>query len=453
MKLSFFGAAGEVTGSCHFLETDGHRILIDCGMFQGGEFNEDRNWNKFPFEPEKIEAVVVTHAHLDHTGRLPKLFKDGFRGTILATPATRDLARIVLLDALEIMNYSEKKFGIPSLYEESDVEGVIKLFKSVDYDQKYKITDGVYLTLRDAGHILGSSFAKIEAEGKIIIFSGDIGNSHVPIVRETADLGEIDFLVMESTYGNANHEDPERRIFLLQEAVISAIKKGGVLMIPSFSLERTQEILYEFNNLLNNKMIPGVPIFLDSPLAAEATEIYKKYTKYFDEAARYLLGRGDDLFDFPGLLITNTPAQSKTINNIKPPKIIIAGSGMMNGGRILHHLTRYLQDPQSTLLIIAYQAAGTLGSRLLKGAKNVKIYNKEVEVRAEIKVIGAYSAHGDQNKLVGWVKEAKRPPKKIFLVHGDKEPLEALKERLEKDLTIETKVGIFGEVIYPHLGI
>ena len=447
MKLTFHGAAGEVTGSCYLLETNNKKYLIDCGMFQGGEFTEDRNWTAFGFDPQTIDAVILTHAHLDHTGRLPKLVKEGFTGTIYANPATRDLAHLVMLDAVEIMLYNQKKNGIPLLYEEADVEDTMKLFKSVDYVQKTRLDEDVHFTFKDAGHILGSCFIRLELEGKIIVFSGDIGNSHVPIVRETANLGEVDYLVMESTYGHTNHEDPERRIFLLQEAIVATIKRKGVLIIPAFSLERTQEILYEINSLLNSNLIPHAPIFLDSPMAAKATEIYKKYPQYFDEAAKYLIGKGDDLFNFPDLKITKTPDDSKQINSVKAPKIIIAGSGMMNGGRILHHLLRYLNDIKSMLLIIAYQARGTLGNRLLSGEKRVHIYKQDVEVKAEVKVIGAYSAHGDQNKLVAWVKEAKRSPSKIFLVHGDEEPLSALQERLLDETSAQVEIAVMSETV------
>lgn len=447
MRLTFCGAAGEVTGSCYLLETNNKKYLVDCGMFQGGEFNEDRNWNAFPFNPAEIEAVILTHAHLDHTGRLPKLIKEGFRGVIYANPATKELTRLVLLDALEIMLYNQKKNGIPLLYNQDDVEETMKLFKNVDYLEKHKLTENCFFTFKDAGHILGSCFIFLETEGKKIIFSGDVGNTHVPIVRETANLGEADYLILESTYGNINHEDPERRIFVLQEAIVETMKGGGTLMIPAFSLERTQEILYEINNLLNNKLIPQVPIFLDSPLAADATQVYKRYTKYFDEAARYLIGHGDDLFNFVGLRITKTPEESKKINEVRPPKIIIAGSGMMNGGRILHHLLRYLSDPKSRLLIISYQAHGTLGYRLLNGEKRVRIYNQDVEVKANIRAIGAYSAHADQNKLLAWIKEAKRMPSKVFLTHGDAEQARVLQEKIKQDFNLSVEIPALGESV------
>lgn len=447
MRLTFLGAAGEVTGSCTLLENQGQKYLVDCGMFQGGEFNEDRNWNDFGFNPQEIKAVILTHAHLDHTGRLPKLIKEGFVGDIYATPATKDLARLVLLDALEIMLFNEKKYGIPLLYNENDIEETMKMFHIVDYAEKHKIDQNFYFTFKDAGHILGSAFVCLETPQQKVVFSGDLGNSHVPIVRETTSLGETDVLILESTYGHINHEDPEKRIFLLQEAIAATVNRGGVLLIPAFSLERTQEILYEINSLLNNKMIPQVPIFLDSPLAANATDVYKKYTKYFDEAAKYLIGQGDDLFNFPGLKTTRTPDESKKINEVPAPKIIIAGSGMMNGGRILHHLSRYLEDPKSMLLIISYQAKGTLGNRLLTGKKQVRIYNKDVQVKAEIRAIGAYSAHADQNKLLSWIKEAQKQPSKIFLNHGDDEPLNALQEKLSTETKAEIHLAEFAKTV------
>lgn len=279
---------------------------------------------------------------------------------------------------------------------------------------------------------------------KRIVFSGDIGNAHVPIIRETRPLGSVDYLILESTYGNIIHEDVAKRIYLLQEAIVKTVKRGGVLMIPAFSLERTQEILYEINQLLESNLIPRAPIFLDSPLAAEATAVFQKYPQYFDEAARYLIGRGDNLFNFPGLKITQSVEESKQINEVPLPKIIIAGSGMMNGGRIQHHLLRYLSDSKNMVLIIAYQSVGTLGRRLLEGEKKVKIYGQEISVKAEVKAIGSYSAHGDQNKLVEWVKTAKKLPKKIFLVHGEPEAMKALEKRIKKEIGVKVNSVGYG---------
>lgn len=417
-------------------------------MYQGGKFAEDKNWDAFPFDPKTLDGVILTHAHLDHCGRLPKLIKEGYEGPIYANPATADLARLIMLDAEEVMRIQAEKNEVPQLFIKADVIETNKRFKTVDYDVE---TDLGVLTFKfkDAGHILGSAFVKIRAEGKTVVFSGDIGNIHVPIVRETAPLGEVDYLVMESTYGKIIHEDPIDRIYKLKEVMVQTIKSRGVLMIPSFSLERTQEVLYEMNQLVENKMIPPVLIFLDSPLAAAATEVYKDYPQYFDEAARYLVGKGDDFFKFAGLKITASVEESKAINNVKAPKVIIAGSGMMNGGRIQHHLLRYLPDDKSTLLIIAYQTVGTLGRRLLEGEKKVRIYGSEVKVKAQVKAIGSYSAHGDQNKLTQWVKSAKKPPQKVFLVHGESDSMKALEKRLKKDVgckVVTTHIGLSVEV-------
>lgn len=444
MNLTFCGADLEVTGSCHLLEHNNKKYLIDCGMFQTSHFIDKRNYEPFPFKPAEIEAVIVTHAHLDHIGRLPKLIHDGFKGKIYANLATVDLTRLMLLDAVEIMLYNQKKYGDVMLFDENNVKSVGRQMVGLDYDKKHRLDTDLFFTLRDAGHILGSAWVEVEGGGKKIVFSGDIGNSHVPIVCETRPLGAIDYLVMESTYGNRNHESVENRIYLLQNAIIRAVLRGGVLMIPAFSLERTQELLYEINNLLENDLIPSVPIFLDSPLAADATDVYKKFPRYFDEAARYLVNRGDDLFKFAQLHVTRTSEESKAINNVPPPKIIIAGSGMMNGGRIQHHLLRYLPDNKNMLLIVAYQAGNTLGRRLLQGEKKVQIYGQEVQVKAEIKAIGAYSAHGDQNKMVEWVKEAKKIPEKIFLTHGEKEGMKALEKRLKKETGAKVVLPNFG---------
>ncbi|MEK9183392.1 MAG: MBL fold metallo-hydrolase [Patescibacteria group bacterium] len=444
MNLTFCGADLEVTGSCHLLEHDGKKYLIDCGLFQTSHFIDKRNYEPFPFDPAEIEAVIITHAHLDHVGRLPKLTREGFKGKIYANLATVDLTRLMLLDAVEIMRYNQKKYGDQMLFDENNVKSVGRQMVGLDYDKKRRLSEDLFFTLRDAGHILGSAWVEIEGAGKKIVFSGDIGNSHVPIVCETRALGAIDYLVMESTYGNRNHESVENRIYLLQNAIIRAVLRGGVLMIPAFSLERTQELLYEINNLLENNLIPSVPIFLDSPLAADATDVYKKYSRYFDEAAQYLVSRGDDLFRFPQLKITRSSEESKTINAVPPPKIIIAGSGMMNGGRIQHHLLRYLPDSKNMLLIVAYQAGNTLGRQLLQKEKRVKIYGQEIQVKAEIKAIGAYSAHGDQNKIMEWVKGAKKVPEKIFLTHGEKESMKALEKRLKKETGAKVVLPDFG---------
>ncbi|MBI5221531.1 MAG: MBL fold metallo-hydrolase [Candidatus Magasanikbacteria bacterium] len=445
MKVHFFGAAGEVTGSNSLIETGNKKIIVDCGMFQGGDFNEAKNHDPLPYNASEISAVLVTHAHLDHVGRLPLLVKEGFTGFFYATPATMELAELVLKDALSVMNHDNIKFGRQVLYSEQDIAGVMQQFKPVDYYQWQDLFgDGsVKIYLRDAGHIFGSAFIEIDAEGKRLVFSGDVGNVHVPILRDTDNLpDDIDLLVCESTYGDKFHESDQTRREILEKAVLEAVKRGGVLMIPSFSLERTQELLYELDKLIEQEhRLPAMPIFLDSPLAIGATRIYRKYTQYYDESAVKLIKSGDDMFDFPGLVLSETKDDSKRINNTHNPKIIIAGAGMMNGGRILYHALRYLSDPQSTLLMIGYQAHGTLGREIQEGASSVRVMNEKVAVRCSVKTIGAFSAHGDQHKLLDWMRSAKNLPKIICLNHGENDVRERFKEKIKQILGTDTTIA------------
>ncbi len=445
MKVHFFGAAGEVTGSNSLIETGNKKIIVDCGMFQGGDFNEAKNHDPLPYDASEISAVVITHAHLDHTGRLPILVKEGFTGFFYATPATMELAELVLRDALSVMEHDHIKFGREVLYSEQDIAGVMEQFKPIDYYHEQDLFgDGsVKILLRDAGHIFGSAFIEVMAEGKRIVFSGDVGSVHVPILRDTDNLPEdIDLLVCESTYGDRLHESEQSRRDILEQAVLAAVKRGGVLMIPSFSLERTQELLYELDKLIEQEnRLTAMPIFLDSPLAIGATRVYRKYTQYYDEAAVKLMKSGDDMFDFPGLVLSETREDSKRINNTHNPKIIIAGAGMMNGGRILYHALRYLSDPQSTLLIIGYQAHGTLGRQIQEGASSVNIMGERVAVKCEVKTLGAFSAHGDQRKLLDWMSSAKSLPKKVCLNHGENGARESFMKKIKEKLGINTLIA------------
>ena len=414
-------------------------------MFQGSQFNEAKNNEPLSFNPAELSAVIVTHAHLDHVGRLPLLTKGGYAGHIYATPPTIELTKLILEDALEIMIYNKRKFGSPILYESSDVANVLSQMKVVDYHQPYELHDLTF-EFHDAGHIFGSAFVEIKAEGKRVVFSGDVGNVDVPILRDTEILpDDIDMLVCESTYGNRLHETPMERQDLLKKIITQAIGQGGVLMIPSFSLERTQELLYDLNDLIDRKhKLPRVPIFLDSPLAINATEVYRKFPQYYDEAAERLYRNGDDLFEFPGLVSTQTREESKHINQIIGPKIIIAGAGMMNGGRIVHHAMRYLSDEHNTLLIIGYQANGTLGRQILDGESPVEIMGEKIPVRCHVQAIGALSAHADQNKLLDWIGGGTTLPKKVLLNHGEPEASEELAKRLTNDLGVKTTVVSMG---------
>ncbi|MFA6485782.1 MAG: MBL fold metallo-hydrolase [Candidatus Magasanikbacteria bacterium] len=441
MQITFFGAAREVTGSCSLIETGDTKILIDCGMFQGSDFNEGKNSDPLVFDPKILDAVIVTHAHLDHTGRLPLLIKGGYDGHFYATPATIDLTRLILEDALEVMGYNNRKFGSPILYDSTDIVGVIQQFKPIEYYEEFAIAEAK-IRFHEAGHIFGSVFVEINADDKKVVFSGDVGNVDAPILRDTDALpGGIDALICESTYGDRIHENQSKRREILEREITEAMKRGGVLMLPSFSLERTQELLYDLNDLIDRQhSLPRVPIFLDSPLAINATQVYRKFKGYYDQEADRLVKAGDDLFQFPGLTMCETRNDSKKINSIRGPKIIIAGAGMMNGGRIVHHALRYLPESDSTLLIIGYQARGTLGRQILDGVSPVKIMGESVPVRAHVKAVGAFSAHADQEKLMDWIGGGESLPKKVYLNHGEPTASDALAKRLTEELGLKTTV-------------
>jgi metallo-beta-lactamase family protein len=448
MNVSFFGAAREVTGSCYLVETQaGTKVLVDCGMFQGCNTCDVKNFTKLYFDPKDVSAVFITHAHLDHTGRIPKLVKDGFRGKIYGTAPTLRLAELVLLDAVHIMREDLEREKIEMLYEEKDVEQALTQFEPVEYSHDVKVGD-ITARPRDAGHIFGSSFWELHsAEGKSVAFSGDLGNHGSKILRPTAQLSAVDLLVVESTYGNRIHEDESTREAKLKQAIERTVAEKGVLVIPAFAIDRTQQILFELNHLVEGGMLPDVPIFLDSPMAIKATEIVKDYPQYYNKEAKALAATGDDLFDFPGLKLTRTRDESKLINDTPKPKIIIAGSGMMNGGRILHHLVRYLSDPHSTVLIVGYQASGTLGRDLYEGKKVVNVLQEKVHVKAHILAIGSYSAHADQAKLVQWVEEAEAKPKRIAVTHGEEDTSVALATRFQQHFTIPSAAPHFGDTI------
>ncbi len=418
MFLSFFGGTKIVTGANYLLETGKRKILIDCGMFQGSKELERKNLDPFPYNPKEIDAVLLTHAHLDHIGRLPKLVKDGFCGKIFGTSATLDLTRLMLKDELNLQPQESDLSERESLFSQKDLEKTFTLFQAVEYHQKIQIPslfsqssinakEEIFFKLLDAGHILGSAIIEVFAEGKKIVFSGDLGNQPTPLLRPTEFPSSADYILVESTYGDRTHPDLLQRKDLLEDTIEEVVGKGGVLMIPAFALERTQELLYELNELVENDRIPKVPVFVDSPLAIHSIEVYKKYERYYSKEAAYLLRSGDKIFDFPRLIFTPDVNQSKRINDTPPPKVIIAGSGMSTGGRILYHEERYLPDPQNCLLFICYQAEGTRGRAIQDGAKEVEIFGKIVPVKAKIKSIQGYSAHADREGLFKWLYHIK----------------------------------------------
>ena len=451
MKLSFHGAAREVTGSCHrleFLDADqkSHAILFDCGMFQGEHMCGDKNMTPFGFDAGAIEAVFVSHPHADHTGRLPKLVKEGFRGPIYMVEPCAGLAKLVLEDAHHIMQEESEKCGSSVLYEMEDLTLAFEQVKTVSYHQHIEFAPGITVVFHEAGHVLGSSYISVDAEGQRVVFSGDIGNDDVPILPDTEPISHADVVICESTYGHREHEGANTRGDKLRSAIQDIIKQRGVLMIPAFSIERTQELLYEINKLLLEELHTKLPIFLDSPMAIKATALYRHFKNYlkFDESI--LKDPDKDFFSFPNLRETLSVPESKSINDVVPPKIIIAGSGMMSGGRIMHHLIRYLPDKNNRLLIIGYQAHGTTGRKLYEGAKKVRIFGEDVQVRAQISAIGAFSAHADMNKLTRWLKpEDGKILQKIFLVHGDPEAKEVFATHLRHSLGVEVIVPEYQE--------
>ncbi|MBI2052645.1 MAG: MBL fold metallo-hydrolase [Candidatus Ryanbacteria bacterium] len=444
-RISFYGGAQEVTGANYLVETKTARVLVDCGMFQCPHFCVKKNLDAFPYDPGSLEALFVTHAHIDHIGRIPKLVKNGFRGTIYSTPPTRDFGNLMLEDSFGVLEKEAKNEGHQSpLYNLQDIESAMKLWRGVPYKKSFTVGD-INVTFYNAGHILGSTMVEMVIEGKRLFFTGDLGNVPMPLLSPPEAVSGMNIIVIESAYGNRTHEDAEEKKLKLERTVEDVVKREGVLMIPSFALERTQELLFEFNNLVEAGRIPRVPIYIDSPLAIRATEIYKKYEGYLSKETQNIIKEGDDIFKFPGLHLTLTTDESKTINEVRPPKIIIAGAGMMTGGRILHHARQYLPGKNNILLFIGYQAAGSLGRRIIDGEKMVRIFDTEVPIRAEVRSIRGYSAHADTNALFNFVKNNTDSLKRVFVVQGEPAASLFLAQRIRDYLGIDAGAPLFGE--------
>lgn len=447
MKLSFHGGAREVTGACYLLETrstsseQAAKVLIDCGLFQGTRECEKQNFEPFRFKPQEVEALLVTHAHLDHVGRIPKLFKDGFRGKIFSTAPTRDLAHLIIEDALHL---AQRERGGEELYSEFEVERAFSSWEDVPYNQKITLGD-MEITLHPSGHILGSAFVEVRAEGKHLLFTGDLGNSPTLLVPPPAAFGDIEYLIIESTYGNRAHEGEEERVLRLERAVEDVTARGGTLMIPAFATERTQDILFLLNQMLHEKRIPEIPVFVDAPLAIKVTKVFERHLNFYRDEIQELYRLHPHLFQFKKLQFTQTAEQSKHINDVPAPKVVIAGSGMMTGGRILHHARRYLQDPNSILLVIGYQTAGSLGRRLIDGEKIIKIFREEVPVEAEIRKINGFSAHADNPQLFSFVESNRDVLKKVFVVQGEEVPALHFSQEVKDRLGISAEAPVLYE--------
>ena len=434
MKLTFFGAAHAVTGSCHGLEVNGRKILVDCGLQQGRDEHDD---NALDFAPSYIDYVLVTHAHIDHSGRIPLLVKEGFSGPIFTTRLTGQLMSIMLRDSAHIQesdaqwqNQKGKRAGrdeVEPLYTLADAEAALQQIQTYEYGQIFEICDGVKVRFQDAGHLLGSSAVEVWAtEGgvtKKLVFSGDLGNVDQPIIRDPSFVDEADYVVMESTYGDRNHEPPESYTESLAALIDDVFSRGGNIVIPSFAVGRTQELLYFLREIKDRGLVKSAPNFtvcVDSPLAAEATKIYAgNLHGYLDEEAIAVIQGGDDLFTFPGLTLTQSTEESKALNTDKTPKIIISASGMCDAGRIRHHLKHNLWRPECAVVFVGYQGEGTLGRRLLDGAKTVKLFGEEIAVRARIINFKGLSSHADRDHLLGWVEHFSPRPQQVFVVHGD----------------------------------
>jgi metallo-beta-lactamase family protein len=445
MKLTFFGAAGEVTGSCTLLDTGKSRILVDCGMFHGKDAAK-KNRAEFGFDPKSIDAVLLTHAHLDHIGLLPRLVASGYDGPVFANDATRLLTKYMWEDAAKVQAEETEGSEEGPIYGHKEIAATFKRMRGVPYGEKVRLPGAVTAVFRDAGHILGSSFIEVKNRNAQIVFSGDIGNDDVPILRNTEPLTRADIVVMESTYGDRTHESAVGRSELLKKTILEAAARKAVLMIPAFSLERTQEILYEMNGLIEGGSLKPIPTFLDAPLATDILPIYRQFPEYYDNEAYMTMLVGDDFFRFPGLKVTRRFKDSFSIDKVKAPKVIIAGSGMMGGGRIVRHLSRYMPDPNNMLLVTGFQAEGTRGRHIVEGVKSTEIDEEMVELNAEIRRIDAYSAHGDKDKMLRWLGTAKKEPAHVFLNHGEQESSEALAREVRKEnKSTESIVPVAGD--------
>ena len=469
MNVTFLGATKTVTGSNFLLEAAGKKIIIDCGLYQGKAKEERENYADFPFNIQEIDYMILTHAHIDHSGRIPKLYVDGYKGPIYATKATCDLCAIMLPDSGHIQEmenvWQNKKRArqgqkeLPPLYTAQDALKCLELFKPASYDEIIELDENISIRFNDAGHMLGSSiveiWAKENGETKKIVFTGDLGNNDIPLLGAPTMIDNADYLVMESTYGGRLHNRNDSKAELFLKIVSETLDNGGNVIIPSFAVGRTQEILYELNNLKEKRTdeeflreyetLMKAPVYVDSPLAISATEVFKQNMDLFDEKVREEIRSGDHPLEFPGLQFTQTAEESKALNDDPRPHIIISASGMCEVGRIKHHLKHNLWNPNNTILFVGYQAPGTLGAKIVSGEKKVKIFGEEIAVNARIEYIEGYSGHADQEWLLNFIYSFLTKPKHIFLVHGEPEGQVILKDKILETTKIPVTIPDYGE--------
>jgi len=463
VKLQFLGAARQVTGSQYHLTADGARVLVDCGMFQERAFL-GRNWEPSPIRPEKLDAVLVTHAHLDHCGLLPKLVAEGFGGPVYTTAASADLAEVLLRDSAEIQaedaafkrkrhrkEHRKGKYPVRPLYTLQDVNRTVRLFEPIDYDTPVAIGDGLSAVFRDAGHILGSAMIEVGADDggrrRRLVFSGDVGQWDKPIVRDPSLFAQSDYVVMESTYGTRDHGprgDIESR---LGEIVGRTLARGGKVVIPIFAIERAQEVIYHLGRLVDAGRLPRVPVFLDSPMAVEVTEVFRRHRDLFDVEAQAMIANHNSPLGFPGLVMVGSTEESKGINGLKGPAVILATSGMCTAGRIKHHLVHTIGNAENTILFVGYQAHGTLGRQILDGNPKVRIHGRLREVRAAIERIEGFSGHADRPALLRWLGGFRQVPEQLFLTHGEEESCLALARQVRDKLGWKVSVPEYREAV------
>lgn len=473
MKIQFCGATKTVTGSCYFVDTGSVKFVVDCGAFQGEWEIEKHNFDAFPFDPASLDFVFLTHAHFDHTGRLPLLVKQGFRGRIIATQPTRELAKIILMDAARLQEEEFKRWKAKPqtsgfhqnaaadgtlyehrepMYTEQDIEEMMQYFDIYPYGDSVDLHNGIEFRLRDAGHILGSAmfefWIKNEADRvRKVIFSGDLGQQGQRIVRDADLIREADYVICESTYGNRTHKNKDDTILEFLAILKEAQTHGGNILIPSFAIERTQEIMYELNLFYENRLLSDLPVYIDSPMASKATQIFRQYPGYYDEDAQRLIEKGDDPFSFAGLHETESVEDSKRLVT-KRGIVIIAGSGMCTGGRIVHHLENNIENAKTNIIFVGFQVPGTLGRKIVDGEPEVFIRGRKLEVRAKVHTLGGFSAHADREDLLYWLRSFGHTPRKVFIVHGEESVATEFSNTIKQELNLETHIpSLYEEAI------